>query len=174
MCCRPWEKKWSADSSSFLIIKRWQGIAVCIFRPLSSDSPSGWVQLTFSVQSLPYHFLSLIPSCHPSRLLRGCCYKWLQVHMQGRKGGRRGKWGRVVYATHGYHAPARSVLVQVEDLWIPDIPALNSELLLSCRQCWLQAVGWEGVGCLGASLHNLWQYPHPQINFCGKWKHSSR
>lgn len=110
------EKERSAGSSSCPVTRRWQGVAVCIFRPLSSDSPSGRVQLTFSVQPLSHHFLSLIPSCHPSRLLRGCCYKWLQVHMQGRKEGRRGKWGQGVNATHGYHAPACSVLVQVEDL----------------------------------------------------------
>lgn len=127
--CRPWEK-WN-DSFQFLIIMLQQRIAVCIFRSFSSDSPSGWVQLTFSFES-PYHFLSLIPSCHPSRLLRGCCYKWLHVHIQGRKEHRGGKWGKVVCATHRYHAPASSVLAPFwprwKNHWIPDIPALNSEL----------------------------------------------
>lgn len=69
--------KWSCDKA----------IPGCIFRSLSSDSPSGWLQPAFPRQSL-CRFLCLIPSCSPSRLLTGCCYKWLHVDMWGRKGGK--------------------------------------------------------------------------------------
>lgn len=126
-----------ATLSGFFKWSRDRAIPGCIFRSLSSDSPSGWLGSAFPRQSR-CHFLSLIPSCYPSRLLTGCCYKWLHVDMQGRK------WGKVLCLVHRCCGKAGS-------RW----PCSEASSEPPHFQLWILSGILRGVGRGVDSFHNL-------------------